>query len=300
MQSLNSIVSRPSLPVPAFHLDHFQRRILEDLHLEFFFAKCRFLITPAFSYVTTGETDAEEESQLRAILQQRQDLIQQLKSYLIYNLSLYSALIETNSYFIAVNDHLVIARFVGTRSHPNGFEVKLYTLRPEDLPARYGDKIYLGRDYLSLDSPRRDHFGLRHIRNSLREQLVKLRGRLQESAPESLRGRLERDYLGDLQELAEDFSRRADEVLSGFPPSFPGDVLEEQTLLELNRRFRELKHLLFEADEVLRELEQEAFEEAPHAARYVTKFRKDITNDINYIMLKVNGRISDAVNGIRI
>jgi hypothetical protein len=37
-----------------------------------------------------------------------------------------------------------------------------------------------------------------------------------------------------------------------------------------------------------------------HAARYVTKLRKDLTNDINYIMVKVNGRISDAVNGIHV
>jgi hypothetical protein len=32
----------------------------------------------------------------------------------------------------------------------------------------------------------------------------------------------------------------------------------------------------------------------------VTKLRKDLTNDVNFIMLKVNGRISDAVNSIRI
>jgi hypothetical protein len=68
----------------------------------------------------------------------------------------------------------------------------------------------------------------------------------------------------------------------------------------MNSRFRELKHLLIEADDVLRETEERLFESAPHAARYVTKFRKDVTNDVNYIMLKVNGRISDAVNGIRI
>jgi hypothetical protein len=36
------------------------------------------------------------------------------------------------------------------------------------------------------------------------------------------------------------------------------------------------------------------------AARYVTKLRKDLTNGVNYVMMKVNGRISDAVNGIHI
>ena len=40
--------------------------------------------------------------------------------------------------------------------------------------------------------------------------------------------------------------------------------------------------------------------EGSHAARYVTKMRKDLTNDINYIMVKVNGRISDSINAIRL
>ncbi len=36
------------------------------------------------------------------------------------------------------------------------------------------------------------------------------------------------------------------------------------------------------------------------AARYVTKLRKDVANNVNYIMVKVNGRITDCVNGFRI
>ena len=215
----------------------------------------------------------------------------------MYGLTLYSALLETNSYHIAVNDHLLIARFVGLR---DAFEVKLYTLRAEDLPARYQDKIYLGRDVLRLDRLDRDHFGLRDMRHVLREQTVKLRRRLDEHAPEKVRKTLERDYLADLQELVEDFSKDADEVLKDYPPAFPGDELDWRTLLEMNRRFRELKHRLVEADGLLQDMEKTLFEKAPHAARYVTKLRKDVTNDVNYIMLKVNGRITDAVNGIRL
>jgi hypothetical protein len=47
-------------------------------------------------------------------------------------------------------------------------------------------------------------------------------------------------------------------------------------------------------------MEQRLFEQAKTAARYVTKLRKDVTNDINYIMMKVNGRISDTINAIRL
>ena len=297
MQSLSSIVSEASLDVPDYHLDHFQGRVLEELHLEFFFAHCRFLITPTFRHLTTGHATQQETTQLEGILSQRQELLGQLKRYLMYGLTLYSALLETNSYDIAVNDHLVIARFVGLRE---AFEVKLYTLRREDLPARYEDKIYLGRDVVRLDRLERDHFGLRDMRHILREQTLKLRRRLAERAPESMRAELERDFLADLNELVEDFSKDAGGVLNDFPPAFPGDELDWRTLLEMNRRFRELKHRLVEADELLREMEKALFEEAPHAARYVTKLRKDVANAENYILLKVNGRITDAVNGIRL
>jgi hypothetical protein len=296
MQSLNTILNE-SLDVPEYHLDHFQARILEGLHLEFFLARGRFLITPTFRHVTTGKATKEETAQIEGILAQNQERLGQLKHHVMYGLTLYSALLETNSYYIAVNDHLLIARFVGL---PDAFEVKLYTLRQEDLLARYGDKIYLGRDVLRLNRLVRDHFGLRDLRHVLREQTTKLRRRLDEHAPESMRAELERDYLADLQELVEDFSTDANQVLKEFPPAFPGDELDRRTLLEMNRRFRELKHRLVEADELLGELEKALFEEAPHAARYVVKLRKDVTNAENYILLKVNGRITDAVNGIRL
>ncbi len=163
MQSLSTIVNRESLPVPDFHLDRFQGRILDGMHLEFFFSRCRFLITPNLRPLVMGEASRDELSQLDTVLQERQALLAQLKRGLIRSLALHSALLEANSYFIAVNEHLLVARFVGWE---DAFEVKLYTLRPQDLPERYADKIYLGRDLLRLDAARRPHFGLAFLRDS--------------------------------------------------------------------------------------------------------------------------------------
>jgi hypothetical protein len=59
-----------------------------------------------------------------------------------------------------------------------------------------------------------------------------------------------------------------------------------------------MKHVLTEAEIVAREMEEPLLAAGSDAARYVTKLRKDLANDVNYIMLKVNGRICDAVNGI--
>jgi hypothetical protein len=300
MDSLNAIVSQDRIEVPSFALDRFQNEVLKQLHLEFFFSKCRVLITPHYRFETTGESSAGEEALLRTILGERQELLSQLKLYLLYNLSLYSALLETNSYFIAANDHLLISRFVEFRSHPGFYEVKLYTLPREDLIAHYSDKIYLGRDFISLDSPRRDHFGLRHMVDSLSQQLPKLKARIEKHAPRKLAAALERELLKDLGEMLSELTQRSAAILGGFPPVISTRTLERAQLLDANSRFRDLKHLLSETDETLREMEERLLEEAPHAARYVTKLRKDVGNDVNYLMIKVNGRISDAVNGIRI
>ena len=119
-------------------------------------------MTPHLSHLTTEAASPVEESRVAAILDEKQDLLEQLKTYLLYSLSVYSALLETNSSIIAIDEHRLIARFL-----PYGLgtcEVKLYTLPPGDPLDRYGDRIYLGRDCLPLDCPRRPHLGLGYLR----------------------------------------------------------------------------------------------------------------------------------------
>lgn len=293
MQSLAAIVARESLSVPALQLDRFQERVLAQLHLEFFFARCRALVTPSYTQLVTGEASSEEASQLAGIIAERQELLEQLKRRLVSELVLHTALLESSSSVIELNEHLTIARLVSWR---DDFEVKLYTLRPEDLPERYDDKIYLGRDLFRPDRPEREHFGLGYLRDSLLEQAKKLEGRLARIVP-ALVPELEADFLADFREQLEELSSRAGAVLGGSPARLGPDP-ETALLLELNGRFRDIKHTLVEANELLAELEARLFEKAPRAARYVTKLRKDVTNDVNFIMMKVNGRISDRINGI--
>jgi hypothetical protein len=103
----------------------------------------------------------------------------------------------------------------------------------------------------------------------------------------------------DLEDLVAEFSQKADAVLRTCPAEISSRALPKETLLEVNRDFREIKHVLSDAEIVVREMEEGMLAEGSHAARYVTKVRQDLTNDVNYILVKVNGRIGDAVNGIR-
>jgi hypothetical protein len=298
MKTLSALVERESFDVPAFALDLFQRKVLDNLHLEFFLSRGRLILTPHLAPLTTSEATPVEAERVRVILEENQDLLEQLKLYLLYNLSLYSALLETNSYHVALNEHRVISRFLPYA--PGVCEVKLYTQPPGDPIERYGDRIYLGRDCLPLDSPRRSHLGLGYLRQSLPEQLVRLKGRLAKHATAREREAAESEWLSDLEELAEDFVARAERVLRAYPAEISPSALRPEALLEVNREFREMKHVLAEAENVTREMEEGLLAAGSDAARYATKLHKDLTNDVNYILLKVNGRISDAVNGIHI
>lgn len=298
MKTLSALVERQAFPVPALALDHFQRRLREGLHLEFFLARGRLILTPHLAPLTTAEASASERAEVRAILDEKQDLLEQLKLYLLYSLSLYSALLETNSYHIALNEHRVICRFLSYE--PGVCELKVYTQPPGDPVQRYGDRIYLGRDCLPLDSPARPHLGLPYLRRSLPEQVAKLEARLQKHATPAERAALGDAFTTDLDELAAEFCQAADQLLRSYPPDISSRTLAPETLLEANRDFRELKHLLSDAEVVAKEMEDRLLAMGCEAARYVTKLRKDLTNDVNYIQMKVNGRISDSLNGIHI
>jgi hypothetical protein len=299
MDSLTAIVDGDSIRVPEFSLDRFQDELLRNLHLEFFLESCRVLITPHLRYTTTGSATREEEERLEALLAEKQDQIQQIKRYLLLNLSLYSGLLESNSYDIALNNHLLISRFVDFKAHPGVYEVKLYTLSQDDLIAHYGDKIYLGRDFVSFARLQRDHFGIVWIRDSLRQQLTRLATRVAGLAGPAERPWLERELLPELEESVEEFASEVDALTAECPARVsPGG--DPEALLEVNSRFREVKHTLSEAEVTLREAETRLIATSSDVARYVTKLRKDLTNYVDYVMMKINGRLSDAVNGIHL
>jgi hypothetical protein len=299
MERLKKISEMELIRIPRFTADYFQEQILLNLHLEFFFEKSRVLVTPGFEIITTGDASEQEERELTELLETRREKIINLKEYLIYQLAIYSSLIESNSYYISLNNHLVISRFVDVPDHPNDCEVKLYTIARSDLPHNYRDKIYIGRDFISLTKIHRDHFDLKHIRNSLSEQLEKLRSRFKVYLPDKEREELEPEYVDEFAELLIDFREEADEILESFPVDISPRSLDHDRLVDANRRFRELKHILIEMEESARELEAVMFDRnLSRAVRYATKFRKDLTNYSNYFMLKINGRLTDAVNGV--
>ena len=298
VKSLAHIIEFDEIIVPDFEMDHFQTQVLENLYLEFFLENSRILITPEMKFMTTGEVTETENEFVTTVLQEKKETIEKIKSYLLYNLSMYSALLETNSFYVALNDHLLIARFLMLPSKDSAFEVKLYTIAHKDLPANYKDKIYLGRDLILLNEIVKDHLGLKFIKDSLNEQIKKLKKRIIDSVSETDRFELEAEYLNDVESLVKEFTIETSSILDGLPIKMDKDI-DHAKLRNANQGFRNIKHILMELEESLSDIERTMFEkELTHPVRYVIKFKKDITNAINYIMIKVNGRISDFLNGI--
>lgn len=299
MENFERLAKTEMMKLSGFHLDEFQKRCLAGMHLEFFLRKCRVIITPDHRYLLTGESDEKEIAALESALAGREESLEKLRQLLLYSLSMYSALLETNSYYVASNGHLLICRFSSIKDLPDNYQIKVYTISRDDLPENYKDKIYLGRDSLSVKNLRKEHFGLRFMRNSLIDQLMKLRARMMDILPESGRKELESEFLIEIEELISEFAEGSNRIMEQYPVEITTRTLERDAIIEANSQFRNLKHILIEIEESLREMEQLLFtQDNPRSVRYVTKFKKDVINDINTIMFKINGRISDAVNGI--
>ena len=301
MQSLERIIDLKKLPEINFQPDFFQKSIEKNLHLEFFFTQTRALICPDSKVIPVGPVALEEEKKFKKLVSSAKERLEELRIQVIYQLSLYSSLLETNSYYICLNNYLVICRFVPIAPENTEYEIKLYTVSPVDIPGNYKEKLFLGRDLLSLKSIPRDYLGLQNIMGFLSEQIKRLERRCKDILPESEFSEIRQEYLKEIEELFTDMCAELDHLTECFPPRINQSKLAFSRVLELNRRFREIKHILIDIQITAQELERVLFlGKEKKIVPYVTKFHKDVTNYINYITFKVNGRISDALNGFHV
>ncbi len=300
MKNINNLKKIQNLKIPHLHLDGFQKNILNNIYLEFFLKKSRVLITPDYQFYLTGETGDDEIIEIENLIKQK-ELLKKLKEYIIYNLALYSALLETNSYFIENNQYLLICRFVRMENLDDNFELKIYTIHPDELPKNYKDKIYLGRDFVNVITLQRKYLGILSISKSLIEQIKKLEKRFIEYIPKEIYSEIEAEYLEEIKELILEIDEFAHEIQKKFPEEISKKTLNEEKLIEINTSFRNIKHILIDIEETAKELEDKLFNlNLIKATKYMIKFKKDIINYIHYILIKVNGRISDSLNHIQI
>ncbi|HEX9902680.1 MAG TPA: hypothetical protein VGB72_07440 [Acidobacteriota bacterium] len=263
-------------------LDDLHHKVLKNLHLELGSGPVLFLLSPSYSVLNTRPNDTVSD-----FLSRNEPLLDYVKESIIQNLASYSALLDVNSYFIEQNNHLVLARLRERDSGGRRFEIKFYTHSPMELLNHYEDKIYIGRDFVDLFNFNRKYFGLKDLICSLKEQT----GVLIDKAQEWLKSPLEyKSFFQEIQESVNELESESALALESLPPHIDFQKVSGKELVDINAQYRAINHFLIELHDEVGEFENLLrYSLEKDFVRYVTKYKKDVTNLISYFNIKING-----------
>ena len=275
-------------PLKPVELDDLYQKVQKNLYLEVGTGAVLFLLSPSYSALNQAPSDTINE-----LITKKEPLLDYLKEAIIQNLAAYSALLDVNSYFIEQNNFLVLARLREKDSGGRRYEIKFYTHSPVELMTQYEDKIYIGRDFLDLFNFKRKYFGIREFLASLKDQSEKLVDKVEEKLKKPL------DYKSFFQEIKESVSElntEAQAILESLPPYLDFGKLSEKDLIDINAQYRAINHFLIELHDEVGEFENLLrFKMEIDFVRYVTKYKKDVTNLISYFNIKINGGLSQRI-----
>jgi hypothetical protein len=191
----------------------------------------------------------------------------------------------------------LLARLREKDSGGRRYEINFYTHSPMEILTHYEDKIYIGRDFVDIYNFKRKYFGIRELIASLRDQSEKL----VDKAGEKLKKPL--DYKSFFQEIKESVGELNSEslsILDPLPPHLDFAKLTEKDLIDINAQYRSINHYLIELHDEVSEFENLLrFKMEIDFVRYVTKYKKDVTNLISYFNIKINGCLSQRIYHFR-
>jgi len=275
-------------PLKPILLDDLYQNALKNLHLELGTGPVLYLLSPSYSVMTPTPNDIVTD-----LITRKEGLLSHLKEYIIQNLAMYSVLIDTSSYFIEQNGFLVLARLRERDSEGRRYEIQYYTHSPQELLSHYEDKIYIGRDFIDLFNFKRKYLGVK-------EYIISLKGqydRLLERVP--VRMKNPQDYRSFFQEIRESVNELHSEsllILQSLPPLVEFSKLSGKDLIEINAQYRAINHFLIELHDEVAEFENLLrFKKEIDFVRYVTKYKKDLTNLISYFNIKINGGLTQRI-----
>jgi len=273
-------------------LDDLHHKALKNLYLELGAGPALYLFSPSYSVLNATPNETVND-----LITKKEALLDYLKESIIQNLAAYSVLLEVNSYFIEQNNNLLLARLREKDSGGRRYEIKFYTHSPMEILTHYEDKIYIGRDFVDIYNFKRKYFGIRELIASLRDQSEKL----VDKAGEKLKKPL--DYKSFFQEIKESVGELNSEslsILDPLPPHLDFAKLTEKDLIDINAQYRSINHYLIELHDEVGEFENLLrFKMEIDFVRYVTKYKKDVTNLISYFNIKINGCLSQRIYHFR-
>jgi hypothetical protein len=292
VEELSKLEIQSLPPLRPMVLDDLHSKALKNLHLELGAGPVLYLLSPSYSVLhpTANETITDFSTK-------KVSLLDYLREYIIRNLAVYSVLLDINSYFVEQNSFLVLARLREKDSGGRRFEIKFYTNSPLELTSHYEDKIYIGRDFIDLFNFKRKHFGIKELIVSVKDQNEKMI----DKAQEKLKNPLEyKSFFQEIKELVAELRSESLLILQSLPPYLDFAKVSDKDLIDINAQYRTINHYIIELHDEVEEFENLLhFRKENDFARYVTKYKKDITNLISYFNIKINGSLTQKIYGFK-
>jgi hypothetical protein len=280
------------LPLLKFMLlDDLHSRVLHNLYLELGTGPVLYLVSPSFTVLNPTPNE-----KINDFLKRKEELLEYIKELIVYNLAVYSVLLDVNSYFIEQNRHLVLARLKEKDSGGRRYEIKFYTHAPRELMTNYKDKIYIGRDFIDLFSFKRKYFGVKELINSLKEQNEFLLDKAEERVKNP--GKY-KSFFQEINEYLNEIESESTLILQSLPPYLDFNKLKGDDLIDINSQYRSITHYLIELRDEVSEFENVLFDKEAEFVRYVTKYKKDLANLIAYFNIKINGFLSEKIHKLK-
>jgi hypothetical protein len=288
VEELSKLEIQSLPPLRPMVLDDLHSKALKNLHLEMGTGPVLYLLSPSYSVLHPTANEV-----ITDFTTKKESLLDYLREYIIRNLAVYSVLLDINSYFVEQNSFLVLARLREKDSGGRRFEIKFYTNSPLELTTHYEDKIYIGRDFIDLFGFKRKHYGVKELIASVKDQ----NERMIDKAQEKLKNPLEyKSFFQEIKELVAELRSESLLILQSLPPYLDFAKVNDKDLIDINAQYRTIKHYIIELHDEVEEFENLLhFHKENDFARYVTKYKKDVTNLISYFNIKINGSLTQKI-----